>query len=71
MQYFVYIIYSFKKDKYYVGQTENIERRVAEHNIRKNLGADDWVLRYKEVFENRSEAMKRETEIKRKREEAI
>jgi len=34
----VYILYSAIKDKYYVGQTEDLERRFAEHNLRKNLG---------------------------------
>ncbi|MBI2029092.1 GIY-YIG nuclease family protein [Candidatus Gottesmanbacteria bacterium] len=29
---FVYILKSFKKEKYYIGTTENYERRVREHN---------------------------------------
>ena len=63
----VYILYSAKKDKYYVGQTEDLERRLVEHNLRKNLGASDWELKYYESFETRSDAMKREFEIKSKK----
>ncbi|MDP3929696.1 MAG: GIY-YIG nuclease family protein, partial [Bacteroidota bacterium] len=58
----VYILYSAKKDNYYVGQTEDLERRLVEHNLRKNLGASDWELKYYESFETRSDAMKREFE---------
>ncbi len=61
------ILYSAKLNKYYIGQTESIERRIAEHNQRKNLGANDWILKYKETFDIRSVAMKREIEIKRKK----
>jgi putative endonuclease len=63
----VYILYSASKDKYYIGQTEDLERRLAEHNMRKNLGASDWELKYHESFETRSDAMKRELEIKGKK----
>ncbi|MFP4042588.1 MAG: GIY-YIG nuclease family protein [Bacteroidales bacterium] len=30
--FFVYILYSENFDKYYVGHTNNIERRLQEHN---------------------------------------
>ena len=30
--YYLYILYSEKYDKYYVGQTKDLERRVVEHN---------------------------------------
>lgn len=30
--YFVYILYSDKCNKYYIGQTESLTRRVEEHN---------------------------------------
>jgi putative endonuclease len=63
----VYILYSVIKDKYYVGQTEDLERRLAVHNMRNNMGTSDWELKYYESFETRSEAMKRESEIKSKK----
>ncbi len=65
--YFVYILYSSIIDKYYVGQTENLERRLSEHNSKKNLGASDWQMKYFEPFENRSDAIRREYEIKAKK----
>ena len=67
MEFFVYILYSVSRDKYYIGHTEDVSRRIQEHRIRKNLGADDWELLYKESFPTRSEAMKREREIKQKK----
>ena len=33
--YFVYILYSAKLDKYYVGTTDDVERRLFEHNSKK------------------------------------
>ncbi|MBK9150781.1 MAG: GIY-YIG nuclease family protein [Saprospiraceae bacterium] len=32
--YYVYIIYSSETDRYYKGITQNVEKRVAEHNKR-------------------------------------
>ena len=68
--FFVYIIYSASKDKYYIGQTSDIENRLETHCVRKNLGASDWVLKYSETFATRSEAVKRESEIKNKKRRA-
>ena len=67
MGYTVYILYSELKDRYYVGQTENLEKRIAEHNLRKNLGANDWKLVYMEEYDTRSMAILREREIKSKK----
>ena len=68
--FYVYIIYSLAVDKYYVGQTENIEERLISHNsgISKYTSiSNDWILVYTELFESRNEAVRRETEIKRKK----
>jgi len=65
--YTVYILYSQQKDKYYIGQTEDLAKRLSEHNLRKNLGASDWIIAYSESYNTRSEAMKRELEIKGKK----
>jgi putative endonuclease len=68
--FYVYILYSSSADKYYVGQTENLEDRLFRH---KNSGSvytkfvKDWKLVYSESFSTRSEALKRETEIKNKK----
>jgi putative endonuclease len=67
MKFCVYIIYSPSIDKYYVGHTENLNKRIEEHRLKKNLGANDWLLKYSETFFTRSEAMVREVEIKKKK----
>jgi putative endonuclease len=70
-QYHVYIIYSEKCNKYYVGHTGFLEQRLKEHNTGK--GGDfsssclPWILVYHEQRASRSEAMKREKEIKSKK----
>jgi putative endonuclease len=70
MLYTVYIIYSKTKDRYYIGQTENVEKRLEEHIVRKNLGAEDWILVYTESYNTRRGAVKREAEIKSKKRRA-
>jgi putative endonuclease len=70
MVYTVYILYSELKDKYSVGQTENLEKRIAEHNLRKNLGANNWKLVYMEEYDTRSMTMFRDSEIKSKKRRA-
>ena len=70
MAYTVYIIYSAKLDKYYIGYTENISMRLSQHNegiSSFTSKATDWVLKYTEVFMSREEAHKRELEIKSKK----
>jgi putative endonuclease len=65
--YFVYILYSSKADRYYVGQTQNLETRLAHHNAglaRWTKAYVPWELKYHEAFESRSEAMCRESENK-------
>jgi putative endonuclease len=70
MQYFVYIIYSINKDKYYIGQTQHIENRLSVHNSNCNLGTNDWQIKYIECYETRAEAVRRECEIKKKKRRA-
>ena len=65
--FYVYILYSEIADKYYIGQTEEIDQRIVIHNLRQNLGMNDWQLKYFENHETRSEAVRRESEIKRKK----
>ena len=67
MAFLTYILYSKIKDKFYVGHTNDLENRLHQHNTRNNLGTNDWCVVYDEVFNNRSDAMKREKEIKDKK----
>lgn len=64
---FVYIIESASIGKYYIGCTDDINRRLMEHNkglskYTRNKGP--WMLRYKEEYYTLAEARKREKQIK-------
>ena len=72
-QYTVYILYSESADKYYIGHTAHLEQRLRQHNdpfvdthqSKYTLKNGPWKLVYSEVnFDSRSDAMKREREIK-------
>jgi putative endonuclease len=70
MPFSVYILYSEKRDKYYIGQTEDLENRLLIHNAGRNTSTKagiPWTLKYTETFQTRSEATIRETEIKKKK----
>jgi putative endonuclease len=64
----MYILFSEKLNKYYVGACIDIERRLYEHRIGHSkftaLGVP-WVLKYTESFETLPEAKKRELYIKK------
>ena len=69
--YFVYVLISDSTGKRYVGQTDNVSRRLGEHNDpahnpRKHTSrnAGPWRLIHAEAFPTRSEAMKREKWLK-------
>ena len=65
--FFVYIIYSQRLQRYYVGSTEVVERRLQEHNSGKSKSTragTPWELVRTEVFTIRSEAMLQERKIK-------
>jgi len=67
---YVYILYSKRLDRYYVGRTENIEKRLVDHNAGRSTytrRGRPWVLVYKEEFERKAGAIDRETEIKRRK----
>lgn len=63
MKYFVYVVES-KEGFIYKGFTDNLERRIVEHN-NKSLSfwtkrGKDWKLIYNEEFANKTDALKRE-----------
>lgn len=62
-----YILYSSKLNKYYVGSTTDMLRRLAEHNRGKEKFTKTgcpWILVYKEDFPELTEARNREKSIK-------
>lgn len=65
--YLTYVLYSKKYDKIYIGQTNNVERRLVEHNSGKHRFTKryiPWSVVHTEKFNTRSEAMKRERQLK-------
>jgi len=65
--FFTYVLYSRKFDKIYIGQTNNLRLRLEEHNsgMSKSTKRDTpWEIIYFEKYETRSEAMKREKQLK-------
>ena len=72
--FYVYVIKNSQNSKIYIGQTINLEKRLKRHNDKlsnkrksfthKNKGSGEWILVYKEEFEERKDALKREKELK-------
>ncbi|WP_445957348.1 GIY-YIG nuclease family protein [Yeosuana sp.] len=68
MKYHVYILYSASLNKYYVGSSEDVQIRLKKHllNHKGFTGkAKDWVLKYAETYNSKSESIKRELQIKK------
>ncbi len=64
----VYVLYSKDYDKIYIGFTSNLEQRLLSHN---ELGKKGWTIKfrpwqliYKEKYSEKSDAMKREKQLK-------
>jgi putative endonuclease len=67
VEYFVYVLKSETHGTRYVGSSDNVEKRLLEHNngkCRYTSGRSPWKLIYKESFTTRAEAMKREKFLK-------
>jgi len=68
----VYILYSESADKYYIGHTDNVQRRLEEHN---NADKNSYTSRYRPwtikgsfiISDSRSEARRVENYLKRLR----
>ena len=65
--YSIYILRSMKNNRYYIGCTKDMERRLNEHNSGETKGNRyyrPFELVYKEEYDNPAEARKRERYIK-------
>lgn len=64
----VYIIYSAKFDKFYIGFTSNLEARLLSHNHLATKGFTikyrPWTLVWSETFGDKKTAMDREKYLK-------
>ena len=65
----VYALFNKQAEKIYIGSTDNIERRLLEHNKKrgnhytaKTVG--EWKIIYKEEVKSRKEALIRERQLK-------
>ena len=66
----VYIIYSEKIDRYYTGVTDDLIWRLERHNQgwgRYTKRGIPWTLVYCEEYNSKSDALKREREIKNRK----
>jgi putative endonuclease len=67
---YVYILKSLKNNRFYIGSTNDIDRRLDEHNRGKSLytkSVRPFELVYKEEFLLLKDARKREYLIKKKK----
>ncbi len=67
MKYFVYVLSSLKTNKSYVGSTDNLDRRLKEHNSGKTYFTKQhipWKIMYTESFNSLFEARTREKYLK-------
>ena len=70
MQYFVYILQSLRDGRFYIGQTDDLLIRFCQHQSglsRSTKGYRPWWMPYYEIYGNRSDAIHRERELKRKK----
>jgi len=68
--FYVYILQSKKDSSFYIGQTEDLEKRLNFHNqglskyTRRKI---PWYIVYFEEYKTRTEALKRERFLKKQR----
>ena len=67
MAFYVYILHSSFLNKYYIGHTSNIEKRLRSHLFNHSgftSKAKDWKVVYSEEFPSKTEAQAKELQIK-------
>ena len=69
MTFFVYVAHNSVFNKIYIGQTNDLDKRIMEHNEKfgnhyTSKFSGNWKLIYKEEFKTRQEAIKREKQLK-------
>ena len=67
MVHFIYILYSDSLDLYYIGSSANPKERLRKH-LSNHKGftskAKDWLICYTKSFPEKTEALKREKQLK-------
>ena len=67
MSFFTYILFSEKLNKHYIGHTDNLDRRLVEHNSRQCSSTKSgvpWKLIFFKEFSTNSESVNFEIKIK-------
>lgn len=67
LMYRMYILYSTAFDEYYIGSTNDVEKRLQRRNSSKfgwTKSYRPWILLHTETFASRSEAVQREKCLK-------
>ncbi len=67
MPYSVYVLYSDKHDRFYYGQTNNLNERLIKHNkglVKSTAPYIPWEIFAFKVFPSRAEAIKTEKMLK-------
>jgi len=65
--YYVYILQSQNYQRYYIGYSDHLDKRIVAHNlgkVRSTKAYMPWRLIYKERFEDKTMARKMELQIK-------
>jgi len=67
MFWYTYSLYSKKLDKFYIGSTNDLKRRIKEHKFSKTyttIRMKDWKLVYYEACLSKKDAQNREKQLK-------
>ena len=70
MPFYLYILESLKDGSYYIGSTNNLGDRIQRHNQGRSQytkAKRPWRLVYSEEHQDRSSAVKRENQIKQRK----
>ena len=65
--FYTYILQSLTSNCYYIGSCDDIYNRLSQHNggeVKSTKSSTPWKLIYKEGFQTRSAAVKREQQLK-------
>jgi putative endonuclease len=70
MNYFVYILQSEIDQSYYIGYSQDVNKRLVEHNLGTSTYTSrkkPWKIVYTESVQTKTEALKRERFLKKQR----
>lgn len=65
--YYVYVLSNVNLKELYVGNTNNLDKRVGEHNTNKNKSTKNkgkWIVIYSEMYKSKEDAKTREYRLK-------